>query len=167
MKSTIIPTHNNSNNNNNNNTNNNNNNNNTTNHLLIISKIIEFVLRRRAHEDLVLPYYSGSNVEGKFTTKIPGTNILISLDDFIAYGFTRSLGEWQGQLADFRYMLPDKRSIHLRVFPDHFRLHWDYIDPRADPIGHIAVDAPHWLDMVNNAIATITQVMQMLKSTVE
>jgi hypothetical protein len=102
---------------------------------LIISKIIEFVLRRKAHEDLVLPF----DVEGKFTTKIPApdpdpnpnASILISLEDFITYGFTISIGEWQGQIADYRYMLPDKRSIHLRVFPDHFRLHWDYIDPRA------------------------------------
>jgi hypothetical protein len=131
--------------------------------LLIISKIIEFVLKRRVHEDLVLPYCSGSNIEGKFTTKIPDTDILISLEDFITYGFTRSLGEFQGQLADYRYMLPDKRSVHLRVFPDHFRLHWDYIDPRADPIGHIAVDAPHWFDMANNAITTITRMLQMLQ----
>jgi hypothetical protein len=133
---------------------------------LIISKIIEFVLRRKAHEDLVLPF----DVEGKFTTKIPApgpgpgptASILLSLEDFIAYGFTISLGEWQGQIADYRYMLPDKRSIHLRVFPDHFRLHWDYIDPRADPLGHIAVDAPHWLDMTNNAITTITRILQMM-----
>jgi hypothetical protein len=166
MKSTTITNHTNNNNNNNNKSSSSNNNSSSSQDYqkknLVISKIIEFVLRRKAHEDLVLPF----DVEGKFTTKIPApdpnASILISLEDFITYGFTRSLGEFQGQLADFRYMLPDKRSIHLRVFNDHFRLHWDYIDPRADPIGHIAADAPHWLDMANNAITTITRILQML-----
>lgn len=63
----------------------------------------------------------------------------------IEEGFTRSVGDFKGQIADFRRPMPDGRSIHVREFAEHFLVHWDWRDPSLDPIGHLVQDAPHIL----------------------
>jgi len=60
-------------------------------------------------------------------------------------GFTRSLGDFRGQIADFRRPMPDGKSIHIQEFAEHFLVHWDWRDPSLDPIGHLVQDAPHIL----------------------
>lgn len=63
-------------------------------------------------------------------------------------GFVESVGEPQGQKADYRLTLKDGRSIHAREFQDHYKVHWDKIDPSVDPFGHMLEDAPHWLVII-------------------
>jgi len=60
-------------------------------------------------------------------------------------GFNRSIGEPQGQIADYRMGLKDGKSIHVREYDASYRIHWDARDPDTDPLGHLLVDAPHWL----------------------
>lgn len=60
-------------------------------------------------------------------------------------GFYESIGEPQGQMADYRKPLNDGRCIHAREFEDHYSIHWDYFDPVKNFIGHLVFDAPHWL----------------------
>jgi len=59
-------------------------------------------------------------------------------------GFVKSLGEFQGQIADYRKRLSDGRSIHVREYSTHYLIHWDKVDP-SNPIGHLIEDAPHWI----------------------
>jgi len=60
-------------------------------------------------------------------------------------GFKKSIGDPFGQKADYRLILRDGRSIHVREYDKFYRVHWDKMDPRANPIAHLAKDAPHWL----------------------
>ena len=59
-------------------------------------------------------------------------------------GFIKSVGDFQGQIADYRKRLSDGRSIHVREYPAYFLVHWDKVDP-SDLIGHLIEDAPHWI----------------------
>lgn len=81
------------------------------------------VLRLPAHEDLVVTKSAIANP--------------------IEEGFARSIGDPQGQIADFRKPLPDGRCIHVREFAKHLLVHWDNRDPSLDPIGHLVQDVPH------------------------
>lgn len=57
-------------------------------------------------------------------------------------GFYPHLGVNKGQLLDWRRRLPDDRGIHVLQYNDHYRLHWDYVDPSANAIEHLRQDAP-------------------------
>src|SRR5579872_4684141 len=59
-------------------------------------------------------------------------------------GFVESIGEPQGQIADYRKCLPSSQSIHVRSFDTFYKVHWDKKDPHSDPLGHLLEDAPHW-----------------------
>ena len=59
-------------------------------------------------------------------------------------GFLGSIGEPQGQIADYRKPTADLKSIHVRVFGSFYAVHWDKRDPHIDPIGHLVEDAPFW-----------------------
>lgn len=63
----------------------------------------------------------------------------------IKEGFMRSVGDFRGQIADFRRPMPDGKSIHVQEFAEHFLVHWDWRDPSLDPVGHLVQDAPHIL----------------------
>lgn len=60
-------------------------------------------------------------------------------------GFVCHTGDPRGQRADYRRPLPDGKGIHVKEFADHFEVHWDRVDPTEDFLGHVLVDAPHWL----------------------
>ena len=60
-------------------------------------------------------------------------------------GFYESIGDPQGQIADYRKPLNDGKSIHTREYNDHYRIHWDYFDPVRNIVGHMIFDAPQWL----------------------
>jgi len=58
-------------------------------------------------------------------------------------GFEKTdLGYLKGAKCQYRLMLEDGRSLHLLEYDDYYTLHWDEIDPRKDPLGHLIFDAP-------------------------
>ncbi len=87
------------------------------------SKIVEKVLTLPAHEDVIV----------KKSAIIHPTLV----------GFKRSVGEPHGQRADYRLRLYDGKSIHVREYNDHYRVHWDKVDPSTSVIAHLKHDAPH------------------------
>ena len=50
------------------------------------------------------------------------------------------LGQKNGAQKQYRY-----GNLHIREYNDKFLVHTDRIDPRKDPIGHLAYDAPEVL----------------------
>ena len=50
------------------------------------------------------------------------------------------LGHKNGAKKQFRY-----GNLHIREYDDKFLIHNDKIDPRKDPLGHLAYDAPEVL----------------------
>ncbi|MEM0364014.1 MAG: hypothetical protein QW450_03145 [Candidatus Nitrosocaldus sp.] len=87
------------------------------------SKIIYEVLRLPMHKDMVVE--KGSVVHPTVV------------------GFKRSIGEPHGQSADYRLRLYDGKSIHVREYNNHYKVHWDRVDPSVSIIGHLKHDAPH------------------------
>ena len=59
--------------------------------------------------------------------------------------FQDRLGDEDGQLKDYGAALPDGKGIHIKVYDNFYKIHWDKKDPNQDPIGHILEDAPHWI----------------------
>ena len=48
-----------------------------------------------------------------------------------------SLGQKNGANKQFRY-----GNLHIREYDEKYLVHMDKIDPRKDPLGHLAADAP-------------------------
>ena len=46
------------------------------------------------------------------------------------------LGEKKGSKKQYRY-----GNLHIREYNSYYSVHYDKIDPRIDPFGHILVDA--------------------------
>jgi hypothetical protein len=46
------------------------------------------------------------------------------------------LGEKKGSIKQYRH-----GNLHIREYKNHYSVHYDKIDPRNDPIGHVMVDA--------------------------
>ena len=65
----------------------------------------------------------------------------------LTLGFRKSIGDPTGQKADYRLILFDNRSIHIKEYDEYYLIHWDERDPDIDIIGHLIEDAPHWLCM--------------------
>jgi hypothetical protein len=65
------------------------------------------------------------------------------------------MGEPQGQLADYKWALPDGKSIHVREYLDEYRIHWDMFDVDIDLINHLRYDAPHWWIILTVAVGGI------------
>jgi len=86
--------------------------------------IINEVLRRSPHEDITIP-----------EDLLPDPEVV---------GFIKTIGEPQGEIAQYELMLHDGRRIHVRKFRGFYKVHWDYFSPLRDPINHLRYDAPHW-----------------------
>lgn len=57
------------------------------------------------------------------------------------FGFRKSLIAWKkGCISNWRLNLPNGRSIHIREYTDHFRIHWDFADPKRNPLKHFVYD---------------------------
>lgn len=67
-------------------------------------------------------------------------------------GFSKQLLALQGEIASYRIVLPDSRSIHIREYQDYYAVHWDKYDPSMHLIEHIRYDAPEWWIVVTTAI---------------
>ena len=77
-------------------------------------------------------------------------------------GFVKSIGDFQGQTADYRKRLEDGRSIHVREYPSCFSVHWDKVDP-SDLIGHLVEDAPHWIFIGILGLAVLIGILLWLR----
>lgn len=70
--------------------------------------------------------------------RVPKTTIAPPL----ACGARAAAGLPLGQVADFRWTLPQGECLHVRDLGDAYEAHIDQIDPALRPIAHLAVDAP-------------------------
>mgnify|MGYP001773268492 CR=1 FL=1 len=104
------------------------------------SRIIHKVLRLPAHKDIVVE---------KSSTLVHPTLV----------GFRRSIGEPHGQSADYRLRLYDGRSIHVREYSDHYRVHWDRVDPSVSIVAHLKHDAPHIYMLLLGILSVSTGIM--------
>lgn len=59
-------------------------------------------------------------------------------------GYSRSIGDFHGQNADYEKTFTDGKRIHLRKFRNIYRAHWDFFSPILSPIQHLRYDAPEW-----------------------
>ncbi|WKT58528.1 hypothetical protein QVH35_03875 [Candidatus Nitrosotenuis chungbukensis] len=50
------------------------------------------------------------------------------------------LGHKNGSIKQYRY-----GNLHIREYNDKYLVHMDKIDPRKNPLGHLALDAPEVL----------------------
>lgn len=62
--------------------------------------------------------------------------------------FTKRRADNDGQNEDYGMALDDNCGIHIKVYDDHYKVHWDQKDPSVDPIGHLIHVAPHWLVLI-------------------
>jgi hypothetical protein len=93
--------------------------------MLAWTTVVQFVLTKPVHQDVVIS-----------RSAIPHPS---------SGGFVPRLGDFQGQSADFGLALSDNKGIHVREYADRYAVHWDFVDPSVDPVGHLIYDAPHWL----------------------
>ena len=68
-------------------------------------------------------------------------NILVpkSVRPIIDYEVTL-LGEKKGSVRQYRY-----GNLHVREYDSYYSVHVDNVDPRVDPLGHLMIDAPHFM----------------------
>ncbi|HKM76778.1 MAG TPA: hypothetical protein VJZ32_10195 [Candidatus Bathyarchaeia archaeon] len=68
-------------------------------------------------------------------------------------GFVSSLGDSEYSVPHYRLGLPDGSGIHVAEYSDGYLIHWDYVDPGINLVGHIQYDAPQYLPLLNAAIS--------------
>jgi len=99
--------------------------------------LIHKVLKNPPHKDALIP---------KHIVKDP-----------LEEGFFETLGEPQGQMKDYELTLSDGRRIHVREFKDHYKVHWDKMSPRINPIDHLRYDAPHWWILILFGVGALAE----------
>jgi hypothetical protein len=50
------------------------------------------------------------------------------------------LGDKKGSIKQYRHS-----NLHIREYDNYYSVHYDKIDPRNDPFGHILVDASKYI----------------------
>ena len=88
------------------------------------NQIVETVLSLPKHTDVIVEKWMVPNIPEEFTERMADN------DD---------------QLADYGLALEDDSGIHIKVYDEYYKVHWDEKDPSIDPIGHLVKDAPHWI----------------------
>ena len=58
-----------------------------------------------------------------------------------------TLGQKNDAIRQYRY-----GNLHIREYDDKYLVHVDSVDPRKDPLGHLALDAPEVLIGVVSAL---------------
>ena len=95
---------------------------------------------------LVNGYYSWAQVAATALNYQSHTDIRVGMDMVpkIPSNFKKIGADYDGQKANYGFSLPDKRGIHIKVYDDYYKVHWDKRSSLTDPIGHLYHDAPHW-----------------------
>ena len=57
-------------------------------------------------------------------------------------GLYRSLGLAR-KCRHYRHALPDGRGLHVHEYEDHYRVHWDAVDPSVSLLRHLWHDITH------------------------
>ena len=87
-------------------------------------EVISYVLKQSAHRDIYLLKENLLHPE--------------------SIGIPKGWGIPRRQLADYRMLSPDGRSIHIREYRNYYAAHWDKYDPATNLIQHIRCDAHNW-----------------------
>lgn len=73
------------------------------------------------------------------------------------FGFRKSSVGWKkGALRHWRLALSNGRSIHIREYADHFKIHWDFADPRKNPFKHLVYDTRRLYNAIRVLVACAT-----------
>jgi hypothetical protein len=96
---------------------------------------------------LVNGYYSWEQVTATALNYPAHTDILVGLDMVppLPTYFKKIHADNDGQKSNYGFSLPDKRGIHVKVYDDYYKVHWDKRSSLTDPLGHLYHDAPHWI----------------------
>lgn len=90
--------------------------------------IIEIVLSNPAHTDVRI-------------SKLEVPHPLVA-------GFVKHFGDLAGQIADYRFPLPDGREVHIKEYGEYYSTHWDHSSAIRNPFGHLLRDATHWVSVM-------------------
>ena len=103
---------------------------------------------------LIDGYYSWDQVVNTVLKHPPHTDIVVGFDmvSEMPPFFEPIHADHDGQKANFGFALPDKKGIHVKVYDDHYKVHWDKVSSLADPIGHLYHDALHWFVLLVGVI---------------
>ena len=91
-------------------------------------------------------------------------------------GFRKSSIGWRkGALRNWRLALSNGKSIHIREYADHFKIHWDIADPRKNPLKHFVYDTRRLYNTIRLLLVFITsaafiyhpEILQALMSALE
>jgi hypothetical protein len=61
-------------------------------------------------------------------------------------GLYRSVGLAR-KCRHYRHVLPDGRGLHVHEYDDHYRVHWDAVDPSVSLLRHLWHDVTHAFQM--------------------
>ena len=98
-------------------------------------QIVAIVLKYPAHTDV--------RVEFNMVSEIPSY-------------FKPIFADRDGQKDDYGYSLPSKQGIHIKVYDDCYKVHWDNRSSLTDPLGHLYHDARHWFVVLIMAIVGVS-----------
>lgn len=59
-----------------------------------------------------------------------------------AAGMSSSVGIPEGQVADYRLVLPDGSGLHVKDFVEYYEAHLDEVHPDVNWVEHLRQDAP-------------------------
>lgn len=91
--------------------------------------------------------YSWTYIEQIVFTKPAHVDVSITdteVPDPTQNGYVKTLGEPQGQEADYEKPFTDGKRIHLRKYNGLYKAHWDFFSPILSPVQHLRYDAPEW-----------------------
>ncbi|MEM1971395.1 MAG: hypothetical protein QXM92_02915 [Candidatus Anstonellales archaeon] len=144
-----------------------------------LDELLREVFSKDAHEDILYSKDSSNSDSNSSNSSRMGKLITMLINNSdngknsIGRGYYyiyKSIGDRDGQIADYRIVriappppphsssssstptttTVDLRSIHIKVYNEYYKVHWDYVDPSKNPLLHLLLDAPHWLEKALN-----------------
>ena len=99
---------------------------------------------------LIDGYYSWEQVTTTVLEYPVHTDIRVGMDMVpkIPSNFKKIHADYDGQKTDYGFSLLDKRGIHIKVYDNYYKVHWDKRSSLTDPLGHLYHDALHWFALL-------------------